>query len=175
MKEKLSQREHIKNSALKVFSEKGYSAATMRDIAAESGTSLGLPYSYFRSKDLILKEILSDHLNAVLEAGKSLNPDERITDQLFSFIKKESPRIRLLWSAMLFPDASGLMPKMLQNMVKKATGEMDGILMKAFPGKDASVTRSFFLGLVLHCLTGGQSFTKEEFRRQTDYFIKNLS
>ncbi|HEU5098550.1 MAG TPA: helix-turn-helix domain-containing protein [Roseiflexaceae bacterium] len=48
-------REHILDTALKLFVEHGYEAATMREIAAAADCSLGLTYRYFaRKEDLVL-------------------------------------------------------------------------------------------------------------------------
>lgn len=48
-------REHILDTALRLFSEQGYEQTTMRGIAAAAETSLGLAYRYFTSKeDLVL-------------------------------------------------------------------------------------------------------------------------
>ncbi len=44
-------RERILETALGLFAEKGYEATTMRDVAGEAGTSLGLAYRYFASKE----------------------------------------------------------------------------------------------------------------------------
>nr|MCR5661372.1 TetR family transcriptional regulator [bacterium] len=55
MKEKTSREEHaearreqIIQAALKVFSEKGFLAATNKDIAAAAGIAPGLIYHYFK-------------------------------------------------------------------------------------------------------------------------------
>jgi AcrR family transcriptional regulator len=48
-------REHILDTALGLFIEKGYDATTMREIAAAAEISLGLTYRYFaRKEDLVL-------------------------------------------------------------------------------------------------------------------------
>lgn len=44
-------RQHILETALKLFADNGYEKTTMRDIATEAGCSLGLAYRYFASKD----------------------------------------------------------------------------------------------------------------------------
>ena len=45
----------ILDSALDLFRRRGYDQATMRDIAAEAGVSLGSAYYYFESKaDLVM-------------------------------------------------------------------------------------------------------------------------
>jgi AcrR family transcriptional regulator len=44
-------RERILEAALALFADRGYEATTMRDVAREAGTSLGLAYRYFVSKE----------------------------------------------------------------------------------------------------------------------------
>jgi len=44
-------KEHIINTALKLFSEQGFEKTTMRAIAKEAGLSLGASYYHFRSKE----------------------------------------------------------------------------------------------------------------------------
>jgi AcrR family transcriptional regulator len=44
-------RERILEAALALFADRGYEATTMRDVAREAGTSLGLAYRYFASKE----------------------------------------------------------------------------------------------------------------------------
>ncbi len=48
-------RQHILETAIRLFATKGYEETTMRDIAAEAECSLGLAYRYFaRKEDLVL-------------------------------------------------------------------------------------------------------------------------
>jgi AcrR family transcriptional regulator len=48
-------REHVLDTALSLFIERGYDATTMREIAAAAECSLGLTYRYFaRKEDLVL-------------------------------------------------------------------------------------------------------------------------
>lgn len=46
--------DHILESALGLFRERGFEATSMRDIAAAAGKSLGAAYHYFASKDAIV-------------------------------------------------------------------------------------------------------------------------
>ena len=49
-------RQRILETALQLFASQGYEGTTMRDIAAASGSSLGLTYRYFAGKeDLVLE------------------------------------------------------------------------------------------------------------------------
>lgn len=47
-------RECLLDTAIRLFVEKGYASTTMRDVAAATGTSLGLTYHYFASKEDIV-------------------------------------------------------------------------------------------------------------------------
>ncbi|GAB3527045.1 TetR/AcrR family transcriptional regulator [Pontibacter brevis] len=47
----------LADTALKLFSEKGFAATSIRNIASEAGVSLGLMYNYFTSKEELLQEI----------------------------------------------------------------------------------------------------------------------
>src|SRR5262252_7981132 len=47
-------RSHILAAALRLFRERGFDSATMRDIAEAAGMSLGASYYYFPSKESIV-------------------------------------------------------------------------------------------------------------------------
>jgi len=60
-------REHILETALTLFADKGYAETTMRDIAGAADCSLGLAYRYFASKEefvLALYERLTEEFEA---------------------------------------------------------------------------------------------------------------
>src|SRR5437763_1705536 len=51
-------REQIIDAAMRVFSQKGFSRATNKDIAREAGITPGLIYHYFESKEALLKAMI---------------------------------------------------------------------------------------------------------------------
>lgn len=66
-------REHILETALALFAEKGYAETTMRDIAGAADCSLGLAYRYFaRKEEFILA--LYERLTAEFEAEAAMLP-----------------------------------------------------------------------------------------------------
>jgi AcrR family transcriptional regulator len=78
-------REHILNTALTLFAQKGYAATTLRDIAKEADVSLGLAYRYFDSKEEFaialyerLIEELEEEAEALPQGGKLAERVERI-------------------------------------------------------------------------------------------------
>jgi AcrR family transcriptional regulator len=75
--------QRILRGAAKVFSDKGYHNASMRDIAAETGISLAGMYYYFASKEEMLFSIQRFCFQAVLDGlrrrvGELEDPVERL-------------------------------------------------------------------------------------------------
>ncbi|MEO7018839.1 MAG: helix-turn-helix domain-containing protein, partial [Ktedonobacteraceae bacterium] len=48
-------REQILDAAMRVFTQKGFSRATNRDVAREAGITTGLIYYYFDNKEALLR------------------------------------------------------------------------------------------------------------------------
>jgi AcrR family transcriptional regulator len=69
-------------AALTTFVRLGYDHATVRDIAQEAGVAQGLLYSYFRSKDDLLREVFHEGARDVAEAfgagAAGSTPEERL-------------------------------------------------------------------------------------------------
>lgn len=60
-------RKKIYQAALKVFSEEGYHQATMEKIASFSGVAKGTLYTYFKSKEELLDQLLEEHYQIIVE------------------------------------------------------------------------------------------------------------
>lgn len=56
-------REHILQSALKVFAEDGYHNASISKVSKAAGISKGLMYNYFESKEELLQTLIGDYLD----------------------------------------------------------------------------------------------------------------
>jgi AcrR family transcriptional regulator len=82
----------IIKAARTVFAKKGYHDSTMDDVAKEIGVSKGALYSYFTSKEDLLKEIsLQGHqqLRTILkETGKCQNLQEAL-EQIYTMITEK--------------------------------------------------------------------------------------
>ncbi|WP_292661904.1 helix-turn-helix domain-containing protein, partial [Nitratifractor sp.] len=63
---KISTRERILAASLKLFSQKGYKATTMRDIAAEVGIRQGGIYNHFKNKESILETLIDEMMDSAL-------------------------------------------------------------------------------------------------------------
>lgn len=80
---KLDRERRILDAALKVFSETGYSGATMDAVALEAGLSKPTLYQYFESKEALFSAMMlgqRDHMLAVFE-----HSDRSMVANLFEF------------------------------------------------------------------------------------------
>lgn len=84
----MDKREEIMQSAIRLFSEKGYFSTSVQEIADDCGISKGTLYNFFDSKEALLihviehsnKKILQNALNINLEP--SLSPKEKLTKRI---------------------------------------------------------------------------------------------
>src|SRR2546423_15679060 len=66
-------RAQIIDAAMRVFSQKGFTRATNKDIAREAGITPGLIYHYFASKEGVLRAILE--YRSPVSALRTLPPE----------------------------------------------------------------------------------------------------
>lgn len=80
--ENISRKDQITEAAAKLFREKGFEAASMRDIAASLGIEAASLYSHIKSKDEILETICFNM------AGKLLKAIDEVNDIYFNAEEK---------------------------------------------------------------------------------------
>lgn len=66
-------REQILDAAMRVFSQKGFTKATNKDVAREAGITPGLIYYYFESKEALLATILEER--SPMKLMRSFSPE----------------------------------------------------------------------------------------------------
>jgi len=62
-----STEEKILTAAKKIFTQRGYEATKVRDIAAEADINLSLVNYYFRSKEKLFEHIMAENMNQLFE------------------------------------------------------------------------------------------------------------
>lgn len=67
---KEAKRKAILEAAVRVFAEKGYFGARMRDVAAAAQVADGTLYLYFSSKEDLLTAVLEEHAQAFVERAR---------------------------------------------------------------------------------------------------------
>jgi AcrR family transcriptional regulator len=96
-------RRRILEAALRLFQKRGFSEATMRDIAKEANVALGAAYYYFASKDAIVMSFYERAQEEwIPEAEKALSGSEDAKERLGAVIDAKlkcfAPHRRLLGS-----------------------------------------------------------------------------
>lgn len=70
-------KERIASAALELFAEKGYSATSMKDIAAQVGIKVASIYSHYCAKEELLNTLLNEYFTLIKENTSSI---EEITE-----------------------------------------------------------------------------------------------
>lgn len=82
-----STEERIIAAAKKIFTQKGYSATKVRDIAAEADINLSLVNYYFRSKEKLFELIMTENIEKLFhKIGPVLNDEKTSLREKVSFI-----------------------------------------------------------------------------------------
>jgi len=80
-------RTQILESALKLFSHRGYGATSVRDIAEDAGLSKGNVYHHFSDKETIFRALLE---NAASEQGARMSAMDNATRNAGDMIRKQT-------------------------------------------------------------------------------------
>ena len=78
-------RDRILQAAREVFFEEGYAAASMSTIAARLGGSKGTLYAYFKNKEDLFAEIISDQCSVIKSALGLAGPGADVRTTLTAF------------------------------------------------------------------------------------------
>lgn len=99
-------RERLLASALQLFNEKGYAAASVREIVQSAGVTKPVLYYYFGSKEGIYLELMQSSYGSfeTLAAG-GISPDDSAQDRIVQFCSdlfdascERLPQVRLIYA-----------------------------------------------------------------------------
>lgn len=152
-------RQRIVMAALKVFGEKGYSAASISQIAREAAVSKGLTYHYFKSKEELLQgifEMLMRESAFLHEGWEEHTPQQRlkqIIDGSFQWISEKPDVMRLLVSM-------AVQPNVVENLgtaLETQRQEMIALYARLFSdlGYEEPELEAYYLGAALDGATLG--------------------
>jgi AcrR family transcriptional regulator len=86
-------RERLLDAALDVFVERGFGAATVRDIAQAAGVTAGLLYHYFDSKEALLATLLEERTFLPELRRRLAAPQERPAPEVLVALLREYRRV----------------------------------------------------------------------------------
>jgi AcrR family transcriptional regulator len=152
----------ILDSALAVFSERGYHSASIDDIAGEAGVSKALIYEHFASKqelhaDLIARNAreLTQRVAGALSGVEVESTSERLATGLeafFAFVEERRDAWRMLFRDAADPESSAVLDRMVEQVTAEVT-----VLISQDPGARelARVGDERSLRLLAEMLVGG--------------------
>ena len=132
-------RSAILDAALTAFSQKGYHATSLDDIAREAGVSKALIYEHFASKqelhaDLIARNAreLTQRVAGALSGVEIESTVERLTaglEAFFAFVEERRDAWRMLFRDAADPESSAVLERMVQQVTAEVT-----VLISQDPG-----------------------------------------
>lgn len=124
-------RSAILDAALTAFSQKGYHATSLDDIAGEAGVSKALIYEHFASKqelhaDLIARNAreLTQRVAGALSAVEVESTVERLAaglEAFFAYVEERRDAWRMLFRDAADPESSAVLERMVQQVTAEVT------------------------------------------------------
>jgi AcrR family transcriptional regulator len=121
----------ILDSALTVFSRRGYHASSIDDIAREAGVSKALIYEHFVSKQDLYAELLEQHAGelfsalaeAISEAGRSASARLAVGfDAFYGFVEEHRVAWRMLFREATDPEAVAVLDRITAEVTAFVAG-----------------------------------------------------
>ena len=169
-------KQQILDAALIVFSEKGYHAASIANIANISGVSKGLMYNYFKNKEDLLKQVMINGFHKIFDTyliKDNLSPEENLlllVNNSFDFMERMHDVLMVYFSILL--------NKEVFPIIKDKLNEMSEPLMKGFAkimeelGFEKPMEEAFFLRFILDGISMNYILITDEFPKE--YCIKRI-
>jgi len=167
----LNRQQEIIKAAAKIFFEKGYHAATIRDVANEVGLLKGSLYYYIEGKEQVLLdvvlsavEVLCDGLHRVMEE-KDLDPRERLRKAILSHMHCYEARYE---EVTVFLNEISNLPPSLKKRLREAVEGYEGMWISILKeGVSAGRFRSDLdLKLTLRAIFGMCNWTHKWYKQQ---------
>lgn len=178
-------KENLIDTALELFSSKGYTGTTVKDIAKEAGVTDGLIYHYFSSKEELLHAVLVKHnflddVQDILQFRDELPVDQklyRLGKRLMELMVNKSSFVILVFGE---AQRNPMMAEKLEGLINEGVTALGGFLeTRAGSGEikqidQKSLARHFIGSLFLYFMTYGKSRTEKDHRLYLETVIQAL-
>lgn len=178
-------RADIVHAAFKVFTERGYHATGIADIAAELGIGHGTFYRYFQNKRDILVHVLADAGRRLLSVIDFADPNatntleeyrtqvRAVSQTLFTLFAEDPELVRLLFVEGLAadPELTALTLQTHRGLAQGTALYLENGVRKGFlpADLDTEVTAQALVGIIISC--GLSLLTAEDPLRERDRWI----
>ncbi len=181
------QRREIMDAAAQVFAQKGYAAATTKDIAEASDIGESTLYNYFEGKREIFLAIIQRHaeqINAIFDEFSRLETREQMADifvRVMDIFLSQTHYTRALIGEAWFND--DILSQFLSKRLAQISGYLEeyirsrvqsGQFRPVDPALAARMIISVFMGLLLPALRGIEAPPEDDERRQLASAIISL-
>ncbi|WP_300544500.1 TetR/AcrR family transcriptional regulator [Maricaulis sp.] len=156
--------DEILDAALAVFSEQGFAAARVEDIARRAGLSKGAVYLYFPSKEAMLNALVEQSAGQLAKAAERLvaigapkDPEAALRSLVFMLVTAMSdadisaaPRL-VLTEAQRFPDIAQFYRSQVLDVARRALGALleTGVTAGRFRHVDTDIFMRMLAGPAL--------------------------
>jgi AcrR family transcriptional regulator len=171
---RLTRQMEIIRSGLELFALQGYEGTTIEQIAVKAEISKGLFYSYFKSKEHLLKEIFSGVAAEMLHQADirhdgELSDDEMsvFVDRFFAQVKKNPAFWRFYTAVSLQPSVSLLLQEELLKLSEPLLQLFNGYFARkgyADPYAEMAVFGAMLSGAVIKYVTAPEYFPLDSVR-----------
>ncbi len=118
IKHKAQKRKVITQAAMKLFSDVGFQSTSISNIAKEAGVSKGLIYTYFESKEDLLRFLILDTIDEMFGIAKvslGSNPTdesfEKMIHDYFKWVQTNRPFLQIYFGILMQPSVMKLFEK----------------------------------------------------------------
>ncbi|MDW7693790.1 TetR/AcrR family transcriptional regulator [Flammeovirgaceae bacterium SG7u.111] len=154
-------RAKIIEASLKTFSQKGYQAASISQIAAEAGMAKGALYHYFKNKEELLKVVIlkgMEDIMGMMVVDENMAPKERFVamlDLTFSSIETNKEYWQLytglISQTQSIPVVKQIFTPYFQEMIEGFIQLLTEMGVEN-PGEEAYIIGGMIDGIILQCL-----------------------
>jgi TetR/AcrR family transcriptional regulator len=182
-------RDRIFQSALRNFSQKGYAATSLREVAEDAGTTKPMIYYYFGSKEGLYGNIVRDILEEMADAIRSHLPEAAPDQQIVAYCERYLDHFLAKEEiiALVLREVFGLggvpMAQFSQALAEQVRQPLDTILrhgmeVGALQADSVSMCANAITGIlnmyILAHVFGGADIDREGALRQVGYYICGL-
>jgi TetR/AcrR family transcriptional repressor of uid operon len=126
----LDRQTQILDAALACFAKRGFHQASMHDISAEAGISVGLIYRYFENKDAVISAMADQHKQKIQEVLEQARQAPSLLESLEILFTahccENEPRVTSAFVVDLFAEASRN-PRVAELVRDVCESTMDGV------------------------------------------------
>jgi len=142
----LDRRTQILDAALVCFAKRGFHQASMHDISAEAGISVGLIYRYFESKDAVISAMADQHKQKIQEVLEHARQAASLLESLEILFTahccENEPRVTSAFVVDLFAEASRnpRVAELVRDVCETTMNGVTDLIARSPEGKASNLT-----------------------------------